>query len=182
MHFYGIILVHLATMLYLKQLSDSWILNLKKSQIGSTYCLTTFAHLEAKLSIVQPQFLAQQAHQWDVLFGFQQLQGLYALLFLLSSIRVFIFMQQNHIDLLKFQSKFSMSRHHNINYCASATGQAQRYNTLSSKKLAEVGVAACIIYSAWWQPFTQLYAHFLFSINPNFNLNIILQLLLVNMF
>ena len=43
------------------------------------------------------------------LLGFWQVWGLCTLLLLLSSIRHFFFMQQNHIGVLIFQSKFSLS-------------------------------------------------------------------------
>jgi len=49
----------------------------------------------------------------------QQVWGLCASLFLLSSIR-FFFMQQNHIDVLIFPNNSNVSRCHNINFKALA--------------------------------------------------------------
>ena len=99
---HGIILVH---MLRLKQ--ENLFRWNHKSKILShclTHYLTTFTSLDAKQSIVQLQFYATTTNvPVRCLLGFRRVWGLFALLFILSSIRLFLFfMQQNHINVLIF--------------------------------------------------------------------------------
>ena len=75
-YLYGIVLVHIVSNVVFKtikhfQIAGYWIFkNCKNLEISFncfTNCLTTSAKLDAKWSIVQPQFYG--TYQWDVPFG-----------------------------------------------------------------------------------------------------------------
>ena len=130
----------------------SWKSNRKNSN-----CLTTFARIQHCTSAIlwhNNKLISEMC-----LLGFWWVWGLCALMFLLSSIRLF-FMQWNHIDVLTFQIDTFLEQCSKLYLDATASILKHlRYLRLVQKQYFECKIWAKAralqhsIYVAWWQSF-----------------------------
>jgi len=113
------------------------------------HCLITFTSLDTKWSIAHPQFYRTTINS-----------PVRCVLMSVGPLLLFVpfnfFMQQNHINVLIFQSTLSLSsvsRHHNINFktlCYSTRVLDKYYDTSSAGYKQKAGHGSIDIHTAWW--------------------------------